>query len=401
MSYSRMSIGTQTVSAIVVVLLVAFSGQLLFLSMVGTPSEQLWRLVGFDAVAMVVLTLFGGWVNIRRAARLTEIANIMRRTSEGDLTAQIPVGHGITLATTANQIDHMAILANQISQNMSGVLRQVNGLVEQLAGASHQLADGADHVLTASTVQSDAAANLAASIEQLSVSISVIADNAAESSKVAGSACEHAQQGDKAVSDAREQILFIKDKAAQSSVAIDHLANRSQQVTGILAVIREIADQTNLLALNAAIEAARAGEQGRGFAVVADEVRKLAEKSRVATAEIAGVLDGMKEEAAIAIHGMQEVNRQVESGSELAATAGGFVQAIISEANSTSNLIGVISSATREQSAGSQHIAQTVERIAEMAQNNTVEMKNNQMAVESLRQMATALRDGMRRFRLA
>jgi methyl-accepting chemotaxis protein len=182
------------------------------------------------------------------------------------------------------------------------------------------------------------------------------------------------------------------------STLIANLDRRSDEISAILNVIKEIADQTNLLALNAAIEAARAGEQGRGFAVVADEVRKLAERTAQSTTEITGMVSTIQDETQRAVETMAICRNQAERGVALAARAGESLEEINGGADHTRRMVSEIVLATREQSNTGADIAQNIEQIARMAGENNAQVLDASRAAYTLEQLATDLQKAVNKF---
>jgi methyl-accepting chemotaxis protein len=184
----------------------------------------------------------------------------------------------------------------------------------------------------------------------------------------------------------------------ESATLIESLGQRSKQISSVVGVIREIAEQTNLLALNAAIEAARAGEQGRGFAVVADEVRKLAERTAMSTQEISTTVQAILDETSIAVRRMQAVSTSMAGSVGLAREAGDSLATIDARAQQTVETVQSIADSTREQSSASQEIARLVENIAQMAEGSSSRAITNSERARHLQMLASQLQAQLSRF---
>jgi methyl-accepting chemotaxis protein len=184
----------------------------------------------------------------------------------------------------------------------------------------------------------------------------------------------------------------------ESAGLIESLGERSKQISSVVGVIREIAEQTNLLALNAAIEAARAGEAGRGFAVVADEVRKLAERTAMSTREISTTVTAILEETGSAVQRMQSVSANMTGSVGLAREAGESLQTIDERAQQTVEVVHGIADSTREQSAASQEIARLVENIAQAAEGSSSRAAQNSDRAQNLQRLAADLQSQLARF---
>ena len=192
----------------------------------------------------------------------------------------------------------------------------------------------------------------------------------------------------------------IADSVRESAETITELGKRSDEIGEIIGVIDDIADQTNLLALNAAIEAARAGEQGRGFAVVADEVRKLAERTTKATAEIAGMIKGIQKDTSGAVSSMEEGTKQVEAGMELAVKAGDSLTSIVSVVSEVQKMIEQIATASDEQSAAAEQISGNVGNIASVSKQSAQSAEQMAATAEELNRQTDALNELVSRFKL-
>jgi methyl-accepting chemotaxis protein len=239
--------------------------------------------------------------------------------------------------------------------------------------------------------QSDSASRVAAALEEVTVSLQLVGDNARDSQRLSRRTSEISTHGESVVRRTAYEIGRIAGAVREAAGAIDGLSQRSGEITRVIKVIKDIADQTNLLALNAAIEAARAGEQGRGFAVVADEVRKLAERTASATVEIGGMIEAIQAETRRAVGGMESSSEQVEEGVRLAREAAGSLSGILEAAGESLVKASEIVASMDEQNAAGAEIARNVERIAAMADANTSSAARSHASVQELESLAAEL----------
>jgi methyl-accepting chemotaxis protein len=237
-------------------------------------------------------------------------------------------------------------------------------------------------------------------MEELTVSSSHISASALETEQNSQDAMRLAAEGSERVGQASTAIRRMSETVTGASSRILALEERIGQVSSIANVIKEIANQTNLLALNAAIEAARAGEQGRGFAVVADEVRKLAERTSSATTEIEQMITDIQSDTSSAVGAMNAALPEVDQGVALAASAADALQAIETGARQTLHRVREIADATREQSAASTSIAQRVEEISNMVESTSENIRGAADAAIGLERIAVGLKDQIARFRV-
>jgi methyl-accepting chemotaxis protein len=208
-------------------------------------------------------------------------------------------------------------------------------------------------------------------MEQLSVSIDQVKEHASESRALAEQSGQASETGRRIAQEAAQEMAAIAEGARQSSQSIAHLGTVSAEITGIVSVISEIAEQTNLLALNAAIEAARAGEQGRGFAVVADEVRKLAERTTSSTRQIGDMVQRIQNGTQRAVADMESGVNRATAGEELARKAGDAIAEIEHRARDVVRSVNGILAALTEQSTAAREVAAQVEKIAQMTETNS------------------------------
>jgi methyl-accepting chemotaxis protein len=312
------------------------------------------------------------------------------RVARGDLTAEIPK------APSGSLIDSMSTMRDGLRGTISRMAHNSGAL----STAAEQLAAASDQVAKRSGEQNDAAASMAAAIEELSVSINSVADNA----KLTAATSEHsgatAQEGAGIVLEAATEMENIAQSVSDVASAIKALGEHADRISSVVTVISEVAAQTNLLALNAAIEAARAGEQGRGFAVVADEVRKLAERTTSSTAEIRQMISEIQSSSTTAMNAMSVAGRRVGSGVDLARRAGDAIRRIETEATEVLAAVNEISASLREQGTVTGDAARHVEEIARGADDNARMAAQSAAAASALGTLAGSMRQDVEHFRV-
>ena len=346
-------------------------------------------------IIMAITTLIGGvmLMVIRRITRsLNELEGAMHQIqTSNDLSRRVSV-------TAMDEIGQIGHSFNQMIQSFQEIIQQVITNSRGVMQAAGKLSESSHRVAVSSQSQSDATAAMAAAVEEVTTSIDHVADSSQETHNIARKSGELSVQGGEVVQGAAEEMSKIADSVNQSSQFILRLGEHSNQISAIVNVIKEIADQTNLLALNAAIEAARAGEQGRGFAVVADEVRKLAERTARSTEEITAMIGSIQSGTQHAVESMQEGSARVTEGVAMATRAGESMGQIREGASQVISAVSDISSALREQSAASNQVAQNVERIARMTEENSVAANEIAGEAQQLEDLAGALENAVSRF---
>jgi len=312
-------------------------------------------------VATLIALLLAAFLGIIITRSITKPLNravsTAERVADGDLTVEIET----------NTSDETGLLLKAM-KNMTDKLRKMVGDIKQasasMASGSQQLSASSEEITRSMSSQSARASQIATSAEEMSQTVIDIAKNSSNIASAATDTASIAGQGAHIVNKSVEESEAIAATVGNSVRVMQTLGDRSKQIGEIVAVINDIADQTNLLALNAAIEAARAGEQGRGFAVVADEVRKLAERTAKATSEIGGMIGSIQTEVGHAVESMDETSKKVETGLKYSKNAGEQLGTIVSSATSLQGMVQQIATATEEMSTTSEAISGDIQQIA-------------------------------------
>jgi aerotaxis receptor len=289
-------------------------------------------------------------------------------------------------------IGGIARKADKFASSMQATIQGIADIAQQVAIATDDVHTGMKSSHDSAIKQSEATSSAAAAIEEVTVSIGEVATHAKTTMETATHTGEVSRQGTLVTQNASRTIESLAGTVRHSAEQVESLGHRSEEIGRVTSVIKEIADQTNLLALNAAIEAARAGEQGRGFAVVADEVRKLAERTARATQEIADMTLSIQNETQTAVAGMRSGAQQVAEGVQLVNATEESLRQINLEMGKTTEMVGEISHASNEQQSAMVQLAQNVERVANMTEQNVVVIDQTSATVDRLNAVVTRMR---------
>jgi len=360
-------------------------------------SLQLFALIVWLGLAFgLVLSLFiSKFFKAKILAPLHQIRLFTETVAGGDVSQQLSL-EGVSPKTELGQL---ASAVNAMGQSLKQLLSEVKGTSNELASAAGEISSTSETMFRTVEQQVQTTYQVRSAFGEIVQAINEVAINSSEAAGSANQAGESAQQGGQVVSQTIQGMHTIRDTVVDSSQAVERLGDHSQKIGKVIEVINDIAEQTNLLALNATIEAARAGEHGRGFAVVADEVRQLAERTTDATTEIANAIQTMQKETESVVNKMQTGTQVVETGVQQAVDAEQALRGIVGSTDEVASKIETIAAAAEEQSATVNEISNHVEGMNEGAELSKEGAKEVLSAAARLTQRAETLNSLVSRFR--
>lgn len=358
-----------------------------------TRTHANWVAVLVTIAALIVLGAMG-WSIIRSLTRRIDSANLMAsRIAGGDLSSAGSLNAG------NDEIGRLLQSLDKMRLDLATTIREIVNHADTVGASAAQVSAASRQVAASSENQSQSTASAAAAVEELTVSIDHVGVGADDARQQASAAEHLAVTSVRDVDAASGQVVDVAHRIGQTAEQIQALSEQVQKIGNITTVIREVADQTNLLALNAAIEAARAGEQGRGFAVVADEVRKLAERTTLSVQEISAMISGIQSNAVTAVNSMQSSRDVVGNVVVSAERASASMKEICSSAETVQSAIAGISEALREQRSASVDLSQNVEAIAQMSEENSTAIATVSQTANQLEALSAQLKISVARFR--
>ena len=363
---------------------------------IALSSKSMWQtggLMGSVVVIIMAITYFLlRNIVLQPLAKMSDISRDIAK-GEGDLTKRVP-------AEGNDEIAHMGKYFNEFIEKLQNMIKKVAHVTDKVASASVELSATAEEISKGTDTLTSRASQTAAAVEEMNATVGQVAQNSGKAASLAQDTVKTAQEGGTVVSSTISGMQQLSEAVSNSATIISDLGKSSDQIGEIVRTIEDIADQTNLLALNAAIEAARAGEQGRGFAVVADEVRKLAERTTKATKEIGDMIRQIQHDTRGAVDSMQQGTQKVTAGVDLVNKTGEALSQIVRMVSESADMIRQIAVASEEQSVATQQIASDIENVAKVTKESSSGAHESAKASQDLSQLAVELQGIVGGFKL-
>lgn len=334
------------------------------------------------------------WLMRRMLTR--PMANVMEalgRLAQGDLTASVAV-------RSEDEIGRLSRSFNESTGKLRDAVNAVTKTTNEVATAASEIAASADEMAQSLRTQEEQALQVSTAVTEMSASVSEVASKSTEAATTAKESGRQASEGGETVGKTVGKMRSINDEVRHAADAVQSLALKAEAIGQVIEVIKDVADQTNLLALNAAIEAARAGEHGRGFAVVADEVRKLAERTTKATGEVAANIEEIQFGTRSAVEKITGCTGHVDEGVSMAGDAGRTLEAIVSSSNNVDAMVGAIAAAAQEQADASEQVSKSIDAINRTTRESSEAASQAAQAAANLSTQAEQLRRVVEKFKV-
>ena len=363
---------------------------------IALSNKSMWQTGGLMAGVVVIIMAITYFllrnIVLQPLAKMSDISRDIAK-GEGDLTKRVP-------AEGNDEIAHMGKYFNEFIEKLQQMIKKVAHVTDKVASASVELSATAEEISKGTDTLTSRASQTAAAVEEMNATVGQVAQNSGKAASLAQDTVKTAQEGGTVVSSTISGMQQLSEAVSNSATIISDLGKSSDQIGEIVRTIEDIADQTNLLALNAAIEAARAGEQGRGFAVVADEVRKLAERTTKATKEIGDMIRQIQHDTRGAVDSMQQGTQKVTAGVDLVNKTGEALSQIVRMVSESADMIRQIAVASEQQSVATQQIASDIENVAKVTKESSSGAHESAKASQDLSQLAVELQGIVGGFKL-
>ena len=380
---TRILLGNAVVVCITVAVMTALS-----------PGDHLLINLAIGLALLLASSAILGWLSSRAFVPLTTVTGALEKAAAGDLSVRVPSGG-------FGEIARLGTAFNTMMNDMNKAMRQFFSVADIVRDSVGMVSATTNSMVLAAEDVAMQAGTIATASEEMSATSGDIARNCLYAAENAQKAVEQTHSGSQIVQNSSRLMENIAQRVNESSQTVESLGQRSDQIGAIVNTIQDIADQTNLLALNAAIEAARAGEQGRGFAVVADEVRALAERTTKATKEISAMIKTIQGETQTAVDSMSEGVAEVKRGTDETARSGEALEDILNKINELTMQVSQIATAAEEQTATTSEITQNIQMITDVVNRNVENARSTTNATGKLADQVDELHKLVGHFRLA